>query len=143
MQSEGFVAAAQAMAAAGDFLLVQGEIAADGASAAIGEILTLPTGAQPLPEPGAYSLELRGSGGSLLASHSFTPTVYADEGTGTAGLGLVNLLIPTAPGTQTIEIRLPQRQRPCARGHPPGPQWRREHRSQRRHHILADGGPGQ
>lgn len=106
MQAEGFaVTAAQAMAPAGDFLLVQGQIAPDGNSATLGEILTLPAASQPLPEAGAYSLDLRGSGGSLLASHSFTPTVYAEEGTANDGIGFVNLVIPAASGTQSIQLR--------------------------------------
>jgi hypothetical protein len=105
MQSEGFVIAAQAMAPAGDFLLVQGKIAPDGSAATLGEILTLPAGSQPLPEPGAYSLELRGAGGSLLASHAFTPTVYADEETPNDGVGYVNLVVPAVSGTRTIELR--------------------------------------
>ncbi|MBX3053127.1 MAG: hypothetical protein KF753_16710 [Caldilineaceae bacterium] len=106
MQAEGFaVTAAQAMAPAGDFLLIQGQIAPDGNSATLGEILTLPAASQPLPDPGAYSLELRGSGGTLLASHSFTPTLYADEDTANDGIGFVNLVVPAASGTQTIELR--------------------------------------
>ncbi|RLT43494.1 MAG: hypothetical protein DWI57_04260 [Chloroflexi bacterium] len=105
MQSEGFVVAAQVMAPAGDFLLVQGEIAADGQSATIGEILTLPASAQPLPDLGAYSLDMYDSGGTLLASHSFTPTVYAEEGTASDGIGYVNLVVPAVSGTQSIQIR--------------------------------------
>ncbi|MCL4835705.1 MAG: hypothetical protein KJZ86_24925 [Caldilineaceae bacterium] len=106
MQAEGFaVTAAQAMAPAGDFLLVQGQIAPDGNSATLGEILTLPGASQPLPEAGAYNLELRGSGGALLASHPFTPTLYAEEGTANDGIGFVNLVIPAVSGTQTIELR--------------------------------------
>ncbi|MBP8125336.1 MAG: hypothetical protein KAZ26_22000, partial [Caldilineaceae bacterium] len=105
MQAEGFMTAAQVMAPAGDFLLIQGQIAPDGNSATLGEILTLPAASQPLPEPGAYSLELRGSGGTLLASHSFTPTLYAEEDTASDGIGFVNLVIPAASGTQTIELR--------------------------------------
>lgn len=106
MQAEGFaVTAAQAMAPAGDYLLIQGQIAPDGNSATLGEILTLPAASQPLPEAGAYTLELRGSGGTLLASHSFTPTLYAEEDTANDGTGFVNLVVPTASGTQTIELR--------------------------------------
>ncbi len=105
MQSEGFVVASQVMAPAGDFLLIQGEIAPDGNSATLGEILTLPAASQPLPDPGAYSLEMRDSGGAILASHSFTPTVYADEGTPSDGIGFVNLVIPAVGGTQSIELR--------------------------------------
>jgi predicted outer membrane repeat protein len=106
MQAEGFaVTAAQVMAPAGDFLLIQGQIAPDGNSASLGEILTLPAASQPLPDPGAYSLELRGGGGTLLASHSFTPTVYAEEGTPNDGIGFVNLVIPAVSGIQTIELR--------------------------------------
>ncbi len=106
MQAEGFaVTAAQAMAPAGDFLLIQGQIAPNGNSATLGEILTLPAASQPLPEAGAYALELRGSGGTLLASHSFTPTLYAEEDTPYDGVGFINLVIPAVSGTQTIELR--------------------------------------
>ncbi|MCW5858706.1 MAG: VCBS repeat-containing protein [Caldilineales bacterium] len=105
MQTEAQALAAQAVAA-GDYLLVQGRIGADGHSATLGEIMILNSASgQPLPEPGDYRLELRGSGGELLASYPFAPVVYVSEEEGQADDEVIDLLVPAVEGMQSIEVR--------------------------------------
>ncbi|MCB0105903.1 MAG: hypothetical protein KDE53_08335, partial [Caldilineaceae bacterium] len=104
LQAEGFVQAAQVMGPAGEYVIIQGTFGDNLATATLDTILQLPNPAgQPLPEPGAFSAELRDASNTLLASYPFTPTVYADAADNQSYF--INVAVPYPAGVQRIEIR--------------------------------------
>ncbi len=104
MQAEGLAQAAQALGAAGQYALIQGEFSDDLNAATLDTILqiTSPVG-QLLPEPGVFAIHLRDASNTLLASYPFTPTVYEDAADNRAYY--INVAVPYPAGVHKIEVR--------------------------------------
>lgn len=104
MQTEGLVQAAQVLGPAGEYAMIQGAFSDDLNTAILDTILHIPSPVgQPLPEPGAFAIQLRGANHTLLASYPFTPTVYADATDDHAYY--INVAVPYPAGVQQIEVR--------------------------------------
>lgn len=104
MQAEGLVQAAQVLGPAGEYAMIQGAFSDDLNTATLDTILHIPSPVgQPLPEPGAFAIHLRGANHTLLASYPFTPTVYEDAADHHAYY--INVAVPYPAGVQQIEVR--------------------------------------
>jgi len=93
---------AAAAAIPGDWLLAFGAFSAASQTGTFSSVRRLDTVADiPALAPGGYALELRDSGGTLLASHAFTPAVVEESGGDQLAFGLV---VPFEAGTRSLRI---------------------------------------
>ncbi|MEZ4863805.1 MAG: choice-of-anchor Q domain-containing protein [Caldilineaceae bacterium] len=104
LQTEGLVEAAQTWGPAGEYALIQGAFGTDLTTATLDTILHLPNPAgQPLPTPGDFAIIFRDANQAILASHAFTPTVYADATENHRYF--INVAVPYPTGVKQIEVR--------------------------------------
>ncbi len=90
-----------AAALPGDWLLAYGTLSADGEAVFASVERRSSVAELPPLVPGGYALELRNAGGTVLATHGFSPEDIDDGAAGYANFGLV---VPFVPGTRSLRL---------------------------------------